>query len=50
MEECVHRTQMPSLPAKINRGITLNWEKWYTQMPSLPAKINRGINLNWEKW
>jgi len=22
MEECVHRTWMPPLPAKVNRGIT----------------------------
>jgi hypothetical protein len=27
MEECVHMTQMFQLPAKVNRGITPEWEK-----------------------
>jgi hypothetical protein len=27
IEECVHRTQMPPIPAKVNRGITPKWKK-----------------------
>ena len=27
MEECVHRTQMLPIPAKVNRGITPKWKK-----------------------
>ena len=29
MEERVHRTQMPLLPAEANRGITPVWKKCY---------------------
>jgi hypothetical protein len=28
MEECIHRTPMPLLPTKINKGITPEWKKW----------------------
>jgi hypothetical protein len=29
MEKCVHRTHIPPLlPAKVNRGTTLQWKKW----------------------
>jgi hypothetical protein len=28
MEECAHRSSMPSFPAKVNRGITPERKKW----------------------
>jgi hypothetical protein len=48
MEECVHMIQMPPLPAKDNRGITLEQKMeecvHMIQMPPLPAEDNKGHN------
>ena len=45
-EECVQRIQMPPLPAKVIRGITLH----RTQMPPLPAKVIRDKIPGQKKW
>jgi hypothetical protein len=29
MGECVHRTRMSPLPAKVNKGVTPDKKKWY---------------------